>query len=535
MNGEDDEENDDEDDQLDGDGKSTGVPLSRRLWQSVRLWSLLLDLSECYGTFAQTEAFYRSMMDCKVMTPQIAINLATYLEEQERYERSFAVLQRTVGMFPHPQCEPLWILYGTQMLRHHGRKEKIERVRDVFEQALASIPITTVKTPASSDTTLDQLALPGASAPVFDVKTMSTGMLASFAKTMILLAAKVEEEFGMISRAMALYRKGCVMMKSLCYLAQTARKERGGKGLGKTKVRSATSKFVFSSSSSITPTVNGGDDEDEDDGECGASDVLEMYRIFISRLAFFFGVTKTRSLFEEGINAILSLPNPPTSTSVFLLLSSSNNPSASVALSTIESSKVLASVTNPSSRKALPSVCAVSLALQYVKMEQQLGEIDRARAIFLSTAPAASPVPLFDTLFWSPWSEFEMNFGNKDTFRELARVKRTVSAAHTKTNYVSSSLLMARGVSVVEAGNDALRVAERIEDEERRRRERKRRDDGRAPRKENKPKQEVASEPSQASASIAQLRMKAGSTSFVAESSSVTKKTDGSNEEEIEL
>jgi len=34
-----------------------------------------------------------------------------------------------------------------------------------------------------------------------------------------------------------------------------------------------------------------------------------------------------------------------------------------------------------------------------------------------------------ETKFWETWREFEIQHGNKDTFREMLRIKRSVAAS----------------------------------------------------------------------------------------------------------
>ena len=103
---------------------------------------------------------------------------------------------------------------------------------------------------------------------------------------------------------------------------------------------------------------------------------LELYNVYIAKAAGFFGVTKTRDIYEQ---AIAALP-PPTS---------------------------------PTCASATPTSSA-SWARS------------GARAIYMhaaqDTAPAANPK------FWATWHDFEVNHGNEDTFREMLRVKRSVEA-----------------------------------------------------------------------------------------------------------
>ena len=40
-----------------------------------------------------------------------------------------------------------------------------------------------------------------------------------------------------------------------------------------------------------------------------------------------------------------------------------------------------------------------------------------------------------DTEFWAAWNDFEVAHGNEDTFREMLRIKRSVSASYSQTHF----------------------------------------------------------------------------------------------------
>ena len=52
---------------------------------------------------------------------------------------------------------------------------------------------------------------------------------------------------------------------------------------------------------------------------------------------------------------------------------------------------------------------------RYAALERRLGEIDRARAIFVHASSLADPRT--DPAFWADWNDFEVKHGNEDTFR----------------------------------------------------------------------------------------------------------------------
>lgn len=67
-------------------------------------------------------------------------------------------------------------------------------------------------------------------------------------------------------------------------------------------------------------------------------------------------------------------------------------------------------------------------------MERNLGEIDRARAIYAHCSEICDP--RIHGSFWDIWQEFEVKHGNEDTVREMLRVKRSVQAIYS-TNVVA--------------------------------------------------------------------------------------------------
>ncbi|KAI3844738.1 hypothetical protein MKX03_020611 [Papaver bracteatum] len=113
---------------------------------------------------------------------------------------------------------------------------------------------------------------------------------------------------------------------------------------------------------------------------------LQMYDIYISRAAEFYGAPKTREIYEQAIESELASEDVKT------------------------------------------------MCMKYADLEKSLGEIDRARAIYTFSSQFADP--RLDNDFWSRWHEFEVKHGNEDTFREMLRIKRSVSASYSQTHII---------------------------------------------------------------------------------------------------
>ena len=79
------------------------------------------------------------------------------------------------------------------------------------------------------------------------------------------------------------------------------------------------------------------------------------------------------------------------------------------------------------------------MCLRFAKLEEKLGEIERARAIYIHCSQYCDPSYGFmllrkltfgskEVAFWKIWRDFEIQYGNQDTFREMLRIKRSVAA-----------------------------------------------------------------------------------------------------------
>ncbi|KAL6201109.1 hypothetical protein ACLB2K_024824 [Fragaria x ananassa] len=113
-------------------------------------------------------------------------------------------------------------------------------------------------------------------------------------------------------------------------------------------------------------------------------DKLSMYEIYIARAAERFGVSKTREIYVQAI------------------------------------------------KSGLPHKDVKTMCLKYAELEKSLGEIDRARRVYMYGSQLSHPN--YDVDLWNKWLEFEVQHGNEDTFRDMLRIKRTVSASYSQTD-----------------------------------------------------------------------------------------------------
>jgi len=121
------------------------------------------------------------------------------------------------------------------------------------------------------------------------------------------------------------------------------------------------------------------------------------YQLYIAKTVQYIGITATRPLYERAIVALQDAP-------------------------------------------------AARMCCDFAKMEASLQEIDRARTAFTYGAQLADPRRAPE--YWEEWHEFEVSYGNEETFREMLRIKRGVQAAFSTVNYNAAE--MGAGVPKVE-------------------------------------------------------------------------------------
>ncbi len=113
---------------------------------------------------------------------------------------------------------------------------------------------------------------------------------------------------------------------------------------------------------------------------------LSVYDIYVARAMEFFGVAKVRAVFESAADAT-----------------------------------------------DLPSDVTKTLVMRFAEFERKLGELERARALYVHASQFSNPVK--DPEFWATWHAFEVQHGNEDTFREMLRIKRAVAAAFADMHF----------------------------------------------------------------------------------------------------
>ncbi|KAF4604099.1 pre-mRNA-splicing factor syf1 [Pleurotus pulmonarius] len=115
------------------------LSVQTRLFKSLKLWSFYVDLEESIGTVETTKMVYDKILELRIANAQIIVNYAAFLEENKYFEESFKVYERGVELFTFPVSFELWNIYLSKFIKRYGGS-KLERARDLFEQALEKCP-----------------------------------------------------------------------------------------------------------------------------------------------------------------------------------------------------------------------------------------------------------------------------------------------------------------------------------------------------------------------------------------------------------
>lgn len=127
-------------------------------------------------------------------------------------------------------------------------------------------------------------------------------------------------------------------------------------------------------------------------------DKPEMYKYYIARTIENFGLSSTRPIFERAINS-------------------------------------------------LPELEAKDMCLDFIAVELKLGEVDRARALYAYGSQFSDPRT--SPNYWEKWHDFELQYGNEDTYKEMLRIKRSVKAQfNTDIGYIAAQAIALKNKTI---------------------------------------------------------------------------------------
>lgn len=119
-------------------------------------------------------------------------------------------------------------------------------------------------------------------------------------------------------------------------------------------------------------------------------EAYEVFLLYVQKVEAYYGATKTREVFEKAMETV-------------------------------------------------PDDRVKDIALRFAALETRLGEIDRARAIYLYASQFCNPRT--QITFWKLWQDFEVAHGNVETFREMQRTQRSVESAFLQQEVISQDLV----------------------------------------------------------------------------------------------
>ena len=70
-------------------------PVQDRLYKFTKLWAFYADLQESLAGFEPTRVTYDKMIELRIVTPQLVLNYAAFLEEHKHFELAFQAHRRS--------------------------------------------------------------------------------------------------------------------------------------------------------------------------------------------------------------------------------------------------------------------------------------------------------------------------------------------------------------------------------------------------------------------------------------------------------
>lgn len=118
--------------------------IRQQLHHSARLWAFCIEIEESLGTLESAQAAYERVLGLDIASPRIVLNYASMLKEHGLRDEALSVYERGISLFTFPHSTDIWRRYLRFFVAHFGC-DKIERARDLFEQALHNCPQSCTK------------------------------------------------------------------------------------------------------------------------------------------------------------------------------------------------------------------------------------------------------------------------------------------------------------------------------------------------------------------------------------------------------
>jgi pre-mRNA-splicing factor SYF1 len=106
---------------------------------SYVIWQFYVDIETEMGSFQNVKGIYQKMIDHQLATPQTILNYGAFLESAGYFEEAFRVYEKAINSFQWPYVYDIWVVYLAKFTERYGGN-KLERLRDLFEQVIKSCP-----------------------------------------------------------------------------------------------------------------------------------------------------------------------------------------------------------------------------------------------------------------------------------------------------------------------------------------------------------------------------------------------------------
>ena len=174
------------------DGEFDGAVAADRVYRNNKVWCLYLDLEETLGTHHTVRAAYNRAIDLKIITVQMFLNYAAYLEESQYYEDAFRIYEQAVSIFLFPQVKVVWVTYLDKFMERYGGT-KLERLRDLFEHAVSMATATcTIMNGSNSSSSSNGVSLAATQEDIVEI---------------FLKYAHMEEKYGLPRHYLSIYER----------------------------------------------------------------------------------------------------------------------------------------------------------------------------------------------------------------------------------------------------------------------------------------------------------------------------------------
>ncbi|OMJ12408.1 Pre-mRNA-splicing factor syf1 [Smittium culicis] len=121
------------------DYRDEHIAPQKRVFKSISIWQMYVDLMESSDNVPKTKSAYDQIIQLRIATPQIIINYSDFLKDHGYFEEVFRVYEKGISLFGYPVAFELWNSYLTTFIDRY-KSSKLERTRDLFEQALNGCP-----------------------------------------------------------------------------------------------------------------------------------------------------------------------------------------------------------------------------------------------------------------------------------------------------------------------------------------------------------------------------------------------------------